>query len=106
MGGLIVPGVELMLNSLYGSTAQLVPGRGEYAFFPKNTADAMFSGAVQASCGAIQRQHALLSHDKAPVVLSGGAAEVLQKYLKIPLRAVDNLVLQGLLIIAREAGAA
>lgn len=135
MGGLILPGVDLMLSSLCNSTAQLMTSRyekllmeplaiplgrqkatakwlvmsghpGEYVSFPKNTADAMFSGVIQASCGAIQRQHALLDNDSAPVVLSGGAAEVLQKHLHMPLRIVDNLVLQGLLIIAQEASGA
>src|SRR4030065_577981 len=81
-GGLILPGVELMQSSLITTTAMLTPGRGEYVPFPKNTADAMFSGAVQASCGAIQRQHALLGNDSAPVVLSGGAAGVLREHLR------------------------
>jgi type III pantothenate kinase len=103
-GGLILPGVELMQRSLCAATAQLQAGQGEYAAFPRNTADALFSGAIQASCGAIERQHALLGDDSAAVVLSGGAAELLQAHLNLPLRIVDNLVLQGLLLIAQESG--
>lgn len=102
-GGLIMPGVELMQSSLGAIAARLTTGGGAYMPFPDNTADAVFSGAIQASCGAIQRQHALLSHDRAPVVLSGGAAGVLHDHLKMPLRVVDDLVLQGLFIIAQEA---
>ncbi|MEO8333149.1 MAG: type III pantothenate kinase [Gallionella sp.] len=102
MGGLILPGMELMQNSLSATTARLKTSRGEYAEFPKNTADAMFSGAIQASCGAIQRQYALLDQENAPVVLSGGAAKMLEDHLDMPLRVVDNLVLHGLLIIAQE----
>jgi len=110
LGGLIVPGVELMQRSLSAATDQLKSGvvksgRGEYVPLPRNTADALFSGAVQATCGAIERQYALLGDDTAPVVLSGGAAEVLQKVIKLPMSVVDNLVLQGLLLIDREAGA-
>jgi len=105
VGGLILPGVELMQRSLCGATAQLEPGQGKYAALPRNTADAMFSGAVQAVCGAIERQHALLDAADAPVVLSGGAAEWLQGRLKPPLRLEDNLVLQGLWLIARETNA-
>jgi type III pantothenate kinase len=105
LGGLIVPGVELMQRSLSAATDQLKAGRGAYVPLPKNTADALFSGAVQATCGAIERQYALLGDDTAPVVLSGGAAGVLQKVLKLPLNVVDNLVLQGLLLIANESGA-
>jgi type III pantothenate kinase len=101
LGGLILPGIELMQRSLCGATAQLEPGRGSYAAFPLNTADAMFSGAVQAVCGAIERQHGLLG--AAPVVLGGGAAESLRGRLNLPLRLEDNLVLQGLWLIAREA---
>jgi len=103
LGGLILPGVDMMLGSLCGNTARLMKGEGEYVSFPRNTADAMISGVIQASCGAIERQHMLLDNDVAQVVLSGGAAGLFQENLSMPLRIVDNLVLQGLSIIAREA---
>ncbi|HEX5363362.1 MAG TPA: type III pantothenate kinase [Gallionella sp.] len=102
IGGLILPGVELMQRSLCGAAAQLQAASGAYAAFPCNTADAMYSGVVQASCGAIERQHGLLGVARAEVVLSGGAAEVLRERLNLPLRLVDNLVLQGLWLIAQE----
>lgn len=103
IGGLILPGVELMQRSLRGATAQLQAAQaGEYAPFPLNTADAIYSGALQASCGAIERQYALLGESGAPVVLSGGAVLVLRDSLNVPLRIVDNLVLQGLWLIAQE----
>lgn len=105
VGGLIVPGIELMQRSLAAATAQLGTLRGRYASFPTNTADALRSGAIQASCGAIGRQHELLGDPDAPVVLGGGAAEVLREHLNLPLVVVDNLVLQGLLLIAQEASA-
>lgn len=110
IGGLIFPGVELMQRSLRDATAQLraaqlKPEQGKYAPFPLNTADALYSGALQASCGAIERQHALLGDSSAPVVLSGGAEAVLRNRLNVPLRIVDNLVLQGLWLIAQEANA-
>lgn len=104
IGGLILPGVELMQRSLNDATAQLSPAQGAYAAFPLNTADALFSGAIQAGCGAIERQYALLDGSDIPVVLSGGAASILQNHLNLPLHVVDNLVLQGLLLIAQEAG--
>lgn len=105
IGGLILPGVELMRRSLVAATNQLRLDQGSYTKFPLNTADALFSGTIQACCGAIERQYALLDDDSAPVVLSGGAAGILHKSLKLPLQVVDNLVLQGLLLIARESGA-
>ena len=103
LGGLILPGVELMRRSLAAATNQLRVEQGKYATFPLNTADAMFSGAIQACCGAIERQYALLDEDGAQVLLSGGAAGILEKSLNVPLRVVDNLVLQGLLLIAQES---
>ena len=109
VGGLILPGVELMQHSLVEATDQLKSAQGEFVPFPLNSADALYSGAIQASCGAIERQYALLNNDSAPMVLSGGAAAILQphfnqKLFKLPPRVVDNLVLRGLLVMAREAG--
>lgn len=104
IGGLILPGIELMQRSLIVATAQLQSGTGDYASFPRNTGDALRSGAIQASCGAIQRQHALLGNVAATVLLSGGAASVLLPHLNLPVQMVDNLVLQGLLLIAQDAG--
>jgi type III pantothenate kinase len=110
LGGLILPGIELMQRSLVGAAEQLKSGQieprqGKYVQFPVNTTDAMFSGAIQAGCGAIQRQYALLGDTGSQVVLSGGAAEVLKEYITLPLRVVDNLILQGLLLISQEPGA-
>lgn len=108
LGGLIVPGVELMQRSLVAATEQLQSEQGEYVDFPLNSADAIYSGAIQASCGAIERQYALLKDDRAPVLLSGGMAGLLQPRLNQnlfskPPRIVDNLVLQGLMVMAQEA---
>lgn len=103
LGGLILPGIELMQCSLISATAQLQSGGGSYASFPRNTADALLSGALQASCGAIQRQYALLDAIDAPVLLSGGAACLLSPHLSLPVQMMDNLVLQGLLLISQEA---
>lgn len=100
-GGLIVPGIKLMQRSLT-EQAQLPMASGCYADFPDNTADAIYSGAIQASCGAIVRQHGLLADSNAPVLLSGGAATLIQPHLQLPLRLVDNLVLQGLNLVALE----
>lgn len=102
LGGLILPGIALMQHSLAVATAQLQEAGGEYENFPRNTADALFSGAIQGSCGAIERQHALLGDVAAPVLLGGGAAGLLQPYLHLPVQMMDNPVLQGLLLIAQE----
>lgn len=103
VGGLILPGLTLMRDSLTRATAQLAPEAGRYAPFPVDTADAIWSGALQATCGAIQRQYALLAQPQAQILLSGGAAQALQEQLELPARMVPDLVLQGLKLIAQEA---
>jgi type III pantothenate kinase len=103
LGGLILPGIELMQRSLIAAADGLQAAGGGFAGFPRNTADALLSGAIQASCGAIQRQHTLLDVEGAPVLLSGGAARMLSPHLNLSVQMVDNLVLQGLLLIAQEA---
>ncbi len=105
IGGIILPGVDLMQRSLSLATARLQTADGVYVPLPLNTADAVYSGAIQAGCGAIQRQHALLKDDDAPVLLSGGAAAQLQGCVAQRVtHRVDDLVLQGLLLIAKDAG--
>ena len=105
IGGLILPGIELMQSSLTAATDQLEAVRGQYEPFPSNTADAMFSGALQACCGAVERQRMLLGND-VPIILSGGGADVLAPCFgepaQKPVQKIDNLVLRGLLLISKE----
>jgi type III pantothenate kinase len=102
LGGLILPGVDMMRRSLAAGTAQLEAMEGSWREFPRNTADAMISGAIQASVGAILRQYELLGVPGARCLLSGGAADSVQSHLGVTLLRVDNLVLQGLQIIGQE----
>ena len=103
LGGLILPGVDMMRRSLAEGTAQLAATGGDWRDFPRNTADAMYSGAIQATVGAIRQQYELLGKPGAYCLLSGGAADSVQPHLKLPLVRVDNLVLQGLQIIGQES---
>jgi type III pantothenate kinase len=105
LGGVIVPGLALMRSALHSGTAQLGPDPGQFDGFPKNTADAITSGAIQASAGAIARMHTALSETAgSPVtcILSGGAAAALAPQLPFVARVEHNLVLEGLVIIAKE----
>lgn len=107
LGGLILPGVNMMLHSLYSGTAQLEAARnsayGNWDEFPHNTADAIYTGAIQAAVGAIHQQHALLAVPEAPCLLSGGAANIIQPHLGLPLLRSNDLVLRGLQLIGKEA---
>lgn len=109
MGGLIMPGVGVMLRTLANNTAQLIVGEGSMMDFPTNTQDAMHTGCLIAVIGAIQRQWQLLQalDQQVPaILLSGGDAEMLIKHLPADLAEktiiVDNLVLRGLMRMERE----
>ena len=104
---MIVPGLDLMRNALARGTAQLKLAPGEFCYFPDNTADAIMSGAVNALAGTIERMYAYMGQTGQgvpQVLLSGGAAPVLQPRLNVRSELVDNLVLDGLLEIVRDGG--
>lgn len=100
LGGLILPGLSLMSSSLSANTAHLTNRKGELRDFPCATADAMLSGAVRATQGAILHQFALLQQRESRVrcVLSGGASSMVMQGLSIPCEHDAHLVLHGLQI--------
>lgn len=103
VGGCIVAGYELMRQSLAGNTAQLTLEEGRYSYFPDNTADAIASGAINALAGAVERMatHARQAATREPViVLSGGDAARIESLLSGRVEVVDNLVLEGLRVVA------
>jgi type III pantothenate kinase len=99
-GGLILPGLDLMCAALAGNTAGLPHATGRFRAQPTNTDDAIVSGAIHATLGAIDRMRATFDED-VTCLLSGGAAGQLAPHLKQPLRLIGNLVLEGL---ARYSG--
>lgn len=106
LGGLIVPGPALMRRSLDRGTAGLRATEGEFREFPGSTPDAITSGAIQACIGAIARLGGAMSErGTAPgrIILSGGAAAQLAPHLPLPFTLHDNLVLDGLAMIARKS---
>jgi len=102
VGGVILPGIELMKRSLARNTAGLPLARGRFSAEPRNTADAIETGCLLAQAGAIERAFATMEHGAA-CVLAGGAARRIARHLGIPVRLVDNLVLEGLVRIAEDA---
>lgn len=119
IGGLILPGLNLMQQSLGLATAQLPKFDAETPLtenlttdiFAKNTADAIYSGALHAITGAITLMAHTLHYQckQLPfIVLSGGNAPVIyqqliKQSLTVPMAQqviiVDNLVLQGLYLL-------
>jgi len=105
IGGLIVPGFDLMHEALAAHTARLSAERGSFMPFPRTTRDAITSGAVQALCGAVERMRDAMvaAGNREPVlIVSGGAGEIVARHIGRPVRIVDKLVLEGLVQIALE----
>jgi type III pantothenate kinase len=101
LGGLILPGVNLMQQSLAANTAQLVAESGTLQEFPRNTGDAIHSGMLRATVGAIGCQLDALQARGATArcLIGGGAAGIVRPHLGLRSEHVDNLVLRGLQII-------
>jgi type III pantothenate kinase len=98
LGGLILPGLSLMMKSLSANTAQLADQAGALLDFPLDTADAMLSGAVRATQGAILHQFGLLQQREGKVrcLVSGGAASMVRQGFSVPCEYDEYLVLHGL----------
>lgn len=94
-GGLILPGLGLMRSTLAENTAGLPQARGRYRELATNTDDAIASGALHATFGAIARVRASLGGE-ASCLLSGGAADELAARIPPPLVRIEYLVLEGL----------
>jgi type III pantothenate kinase len=101
LGGLILPGVGVMLDALAQRTAGLQSRPGRFSDFPRNTADAMTSGALDAAAGAVGRMVGRLAAREGAmpgVLLSGGSAPTLVSGMPEGTLRVEHLVLEGLLV--------
>ncbi|HVO90289.1 MAG TPA: type III pantothenate kinase [Casimicrobiaceae bacterium] len=104
LGGIILPGLRLMLQALADHTASLKVPPGDFRDFPTSTADALYTGVLNAACGAVELMRLRLHRDDTSVkcYLAGGAAHELAPHLAGPLEVVDNLVLEGVLLLAEQ----
>lgn len=102
LGGIIFPGLSGMTDCLRASTEHIVSPDGQYRDFPKNTGDAIYSGALEASLGAITRQYDQLAKRTAAVpalLLTGGRGALLADLLGgsgWQATFIDTLVLEGI----------
>ncbi len=118
-GGSIQPGLRLMWQSMQHGAAQLhydVPSSdeappGERAqTFARNSQQAMWQGCVQALAASVAAQFervCAVSAQPPLLILSGGDAALIMRYLPAPLAAqaiiVDNLVLKGMAALASHS---
>jgi type III pantothenate kinase len=99
LGGLILPGVDLMRFVLHEHTGRLPLQEGQFVQTPRNTVDAIETGCRHAQAGAVERMFRVAGAG-AQCLVSGGAGMALIGQLGVPCRYVENLVLEGLARIA------
>ena len=103
LGGLILPGVELMRFALHEHTGGLPLRRGRFRDTPRNTLDAIETGCRHAQAGAIERMYRAMrgaAGGEPLCLVSGGAGKSLMELLPMRARYTENLVLEGLARIA------
>ena len=107
IGGMILPGVKVSLDSLVNRTSQLprISLEPPKKVIGRNTIDCMKSGTVmgQAACldGMIERIYDELGYE-APVVATGGLAGSIVPYCKRKIVCDNELTLKGLGLIYRR----
>jgi type III pantothenate kinase len=107
LGGVILPGLDLMAGALSQGTARLpkVDWNQAGRDIPSDTQSAMAEGMIRAQLGALELSRLraeLVLKTSVTVVASGGAVSHLQARLPTQTRVVEHLVLHGLLSIATE----
>jgi len=107
LGGVIVPGPDLMVASLMRGTSDIqtnaeagsiVPG-----LFASNTLGAVHQGAVNALAALVERaieSMRLNLHVAPAVILTGGACQRLEPLIAAPFVVIPDLVLRGLAVLA------
>jgi len=105
LGGVIMPGLQLMRSALANGTHAVQAPNGQVTSFPTNTADAVETGLIYAIQGVIEKNITELEKfSQRPVlcILTGGCAHLIASYLNRPVQVMDNLVLDGLRLLARR----
>jgi type III pantothenate kinase len=109
LGGVIVPGPDLMISSLLQNTSDIAQraqqGGTSDGVFADNTLGAIRQGAEHALGALVERAFEAMRRElgQTPtLLLTGGASSRLEKSIGLPYRVVTDLVLQGLAVIATE----
>jgi type III pantothenate kinase len=118
LGGLILPGIDMMMNSLLDRTSDLAhkarkrpassttDASAAVQMFATNTASAIANGALVGIAAAADRaadEAIRQCGGSAKVLLTGGDAPRLARAMQTPADMVPELVLRGLALQARAA---
>jgi len=105
LGGWILPAPALMRESVLARTARVAVADGRLVEFADNTADGLYSGALHAARGAVERFVANTARELGTwpaVVLTGGGADEIAPLLPGAEQRAD-LVVEGLALWAVAA---
>jgi len=103
LGGLIMPGLDMMQNALYMGTRRIKPTKGDLRDLGMNTADAVTSGCYQLLVNGLQglvEKHAAAVEGDLLCVVTGGNAALLVRENQIHCCHDVDLILYGLNAIA------
>lgn len=107
LGGVIVPGPDLMVSSLMHNTSDIMRHAADGStggdLFADNTLGAVQQGAVNALAALVERAidaMRLKLHVSPAVLLTGGASAQLEALIAAPCVMIPDLVLRGLAVIA------
>lgn len=101
LGGVILPGFDLMQQALMDATAIKVSGTTDRQQWPpRDTVSAIALGGPMAVAALIERQRERLGPETR-LVIGGGAAPCLQDLLGGSLQVLGQLVLHGLSVLSR-----
>ncbi len=110
LGGVIVPGPDLMVTSLLKNTSDIaqraLQGEAGDGLFADNTLGAVRQGAEHALAALIERAVGTMRrmlNETPKLLVTGGASDRIEKAIGLPYRAVPDLVLRGLAVLARES---
>lgn len=103
-GGVILPGIQLMVTALNHNTANINVGDGEIILLADNTSDAVSSGAMSAWLGGISRvlDALLQASPEMTVFVTGGDQAQLHRLNTINAIFKKELVLTGIGRVVRE----
>jgi type III pantothenate kinase len=108
LGGAILPGIDIMLNSLASKTSKLPALDAEWpeTALGRDTASAIKSGVVIGSAGAVIHIIESIEEEtglRLKLVVTGGRAELVSPFLEHAHTFAPNLVFEGMRLVYRAA---
>lgn len=105
LGGIILPGMQMMRQALANATAQVGIQHGTVQTWPNTTADGVETGLMAACTGAIETLYSRLeavAGTKPHILLTGGDGSRIAPFLSLNARLIPGLVLEGVYYLSQE----